>query len=198
MVDRATDHRGGTEADAGLAGLDHAEAERRALLIAAAGIEGSAPVRVTFVPAQHFSGRGMGDRNRTLWGGFVIESGAGVVYFAGDTGRGSHFAAIRERFGPPRLALLPIGAYRPRWFMAPVHLDPRDAVEAHLALGAGTSAGIHHGTIALADDGCDEPLADLGQALQALDVPAVRFVTPTFGQPVDVPALSSLVAVPPP
>lgn len=151
------------------------------------GVEGAARVRVTFVPAQHFSGRGLGDRNRTLWGGFVLESDAGVVYFAGDTGRGTHFAAIRERFGPPRLALLPIGAYRPRWFMAPVHLDPPGAVEAHLALGAGTSVGIHHGTIALADDGRDEPLVDLGDALRANSVPSARFVTPTFGQPFDVP-----------
>ncbi len=149
--------------------------------------------RVTFVPAQHFSGRGLSDRNRTLWGGFVVQSGAGVVYFAGDTGRGPHFAALRERFGPPRLALIPIGAYRPRWFMAPVHLDPAEAVEAHRVLGAGTSVGIHYGTFALADDGRAEPLTDLAAALTAQGVPAERFVTPAFGEAFDVPALSSLV-----
>src|SRR4029077_19959414 len=70
------------------------------------------------VPAVHFSARGIFDRNRTLWCGYVIEAGNRMVYFAGDTGFGPHFAAIRERFGAPRLALLPIGAYQPHWFMS--------------------------------------------------------------------------------
>jgi Predicted Zn-dependent hydrolases of the beta-lactamase fold len=87
----------------------------------------------------------------------VIEAANRVVYFAGDTSFGDHFAAIRERFGPPRLALLPIGAYEPRWFMSPVHMSPEDAVRAHRILGAGTSIAIHHGTFQLADDGIDTP-----------------------------------------
>lgn len=71
------------------------------------------------VPAQHFSGRGPFDRDETLWGGFVLESQGGPIFFAGDTGMSEHFAQIRARFGPTRLAVLPIGAFEPRWFMKP-------------------------------------------------------------------------------
>jgi len=109
------------------------------------------------VPALHFSARGLLDRNRTLWCGYVIESAVGNVYFAADTAFGAHFGWIRDRFGPPRLALLPIGAYEPRWFMASVHMNPEDAAEAHRALGAATSIAIHHGTFQLADEALDEP-----------------------------------------
>jgi L-ascorbate metabolism protein UlaG (beta-lactamase superfamily) len=107
------------------------------------------------VPALHFSARGIFDRNRTLWCGYVIETGDRIIYFAGDTGFGDHFARIRERFGAPRLALLPIGAYEPRWFMSPVHMAPDEAVRAHQILGARTSIAIHHGTFQLADEGLD-------------------------------------------
>lgn len=107
------------------------------------------------VPAMHFSGRGLFDRNRTLWCGYVIECRERLVYYAGDTGFGPHFAWIRERFGSPRLALLPIGAYEPRWFMSPVHMAPNEAVRAHQILASGTSIAIHHGTFQLADDGID-------------------------------------------
>jgi L-ascorbate metabolism protein UlaG (beta-lactamase superfamily) len=109
------------------------------------------------VPALHFSARGIFDRNRTLWCGYVIEAADRLVYFAGDTAFGDHFARIRERFGAPRLALLPIGAYAPRWFMSPIHMGPEDAARAHRILGARTSIAIHHGTFQLADDGLDTP-----------------------------------------
>ncbi len=78
-------------------------------------------IRVAAVPTQHFSGRGLSDRDRALWAGFVITGPAGAMYFAGDSGFGPHFEEIRDRYGPPRLALLPIGAYRPEWFMSRVH-----------------------------------------------------------------------------
>ncbi len=107
------------------------------------------------VPALHFSGRGLFDRNKTLWCGYVVESQNGMVYFAGDTAFGDHFSQIRTRFGSPRLALLPIGAYEPRWFMSPVHMGPEEAVRAHEILGAGTSLAIHHGSFQLADDAVD-------------------------------------------
>jgi len=109
------------------------------------------------VPALHFSARGIFDRNRTLWCGYVIESANRIVYFAGDTGFGGHFGLIRERFGVPGLALLPIGAYEPRWFMSPVHMSPEDAVKAHHILGAKTSIAIHHGTFQLTDESLDTP-----------------------------------------
>ena len=113
------------------------------------------------VPALHFSSRGIYDRNQTLWCGYVIECRERLVYFAGDTGFGRHFAQIREKIGSPRLALLPIGAYEPRWFMAPIHMGPDEAVRAHDILAARTSIAIHHGTFQLADEGLDTPRQQL-------------------------------------
>lgn len=119
--------------------------------IAVAGAE------IHSVPALHFSARGPFDRNRSLWCGYVIEVRGRTIYFAGDTGFGPHFARIRERFGAPHLALLPIGAYEPRWFMEAVHMSPEDALRAHEILGAQASIAIHHGTFQLADEALDEP-----------------------------------------
>jgi L-ascorbate metabolism protein UlaG (beta-lactamase superfamily) len=113
------------------------------------------------VPAQHFSSRGIHDRNRTLWCGYVIECQERLIYFAGDTGFGRHFAQIREKFGSPRLALLPIGAYEPRWFMSPMHMAPDEAVRAHQILAARTSIAIHHGTFQLTDESLDTPKRQL-------------------------------------
>ena len=109
------------------------------------------------VPALHFSARGIFDRNKTLWCGYAIEFPERLVYFAGDTGFGGHFAQIREKFGPPQLALLPIGAYEPSWIMSPVHMVPEEAVRAHEILGTKSSIAIHHGPFQLADEGIDTP-----------------------------------------
>ena len=109
------------------------------------------------VPALHFSSRGIFDRNMTLWCGYMIECQDRFVYFAGDTAFGRHFGQIREQFGSPRLALLPIGAYEPRWFMSPVHMSPDEAVRAHQTLGAKTSIAIHHGTFQLSDEAIGTP-----------------------------------------
>jgi L-ascorbate metabolism protein UlaG (beta-lactamase superfamily) len=113
------------------------------------------------VPALHFSARGIWDRNLTLWCGYLIESQQRLVYFAGDTAFGPHFSQIREKFGSPHAALLPIGAYEPRWFMACVHMSPAEAVRAHEILAVKTSIAIHHGTFRLADDGLDTPSKEL-------------------------------------
>lgn len=113
------------------------------------------------VPALHFSARGIHDRNQTLWCGYVIEWQDRLVYFAGDTAFGDHFAQIREKLGSPHLALLPIGAYSPRWFMSPVHMGPDEAVRAHEILAAKTSIAIHHGTFKLTDEGIDTPAREL-------------------------------------
>jgi len=91
----------------------------------------------------------------------MIECQERLVYFAGDTGFGAHFAQIREEFGSPNVALLPVGAYEPRWFMSPVHMAPDEAVKAREILGAKTSIAIHHGTFQLADDGIDTPAKQL-------------------------------------
>ncbi len=134
------------------------------------------------VPALHFSSRGILDRNLTLWCGYVIESQERLVYFAGDTAFGRHFAQIREKFGPPHLALLPIGAYEPRWFMSPVHMTPDEAVRAHEILAARTSIVIHHGTFQLADEGIDTPKKQLIACAQH-----ESFLVLKNGQFIDIP-----------
>ena len=150
-------------------------------------------VRIAAVPAQHFSGRGLFDRDRALWAGWVATGAAGSAYFAGDTGFGPHFGEIRNRFGSPRLALLPIGAYRPEWFMSRVHMSPDEALRAHEILGAGTSVGIHFGTFRLADDGQDEAPARI-EALTRASAAAPRFWVLGFGEGRDVPRVAAAAA----
>ncbi|HUP63036.1 MAG TPA: MBL fold metallo-hydrolase [Thermoanaerobaculia bacterium] len=142
-------------------------------------------VKVTLVPAQHFCARALSDRNATLWGGFVISGPSGHAYFAGDTGWGDHFAQIAQRFGSVRVAMLPIGAYLPRWFMKSAHISPAEAIDAHVALQARTSIAMHYGTFRLGDDGHEEPARDLRAALAAKGNPRVLIVDHGFG--VDVP-----------
>lgn len=132
-------------------------------------------VTLTCVPAKHFSGRGLCDRDATLWCGYVVGAPGGNVFFAGDTGYGDHFAEIRERLGPVRAALLPIGSYRPRWFMHPMHMAPEEALRAHHDLGANTSVAIHYFTFPLGDDGLAEPGAELETALAAEGDDPARF-----------------------
>jgi len=122
-------------------------------------------LNVTCVPAKHFSGRWLSDGDATLWCGYIVHGSAGNIYFAGDTGMGNHFVEIKNRLGPIRLALLPIGAYLPNWFMHPVHLSPTEAVEAHHLLAAHVSTAMHFGTFALGDDGEFEPVQTLRKAL---------------------------------
>ena len=152
----------------------------------------SAPARrglsVMSTPVQHFSGRGLFDRNQTLWTGFMLSGGAGHVFFAGDTGYGPHFAEIRRRLGKTRLALLPIGAYKPVWFMGPVHMSPEQALAAHRDLEADTSVGIHYGTFELADDGQDEPRQEIERGLAQSPLSESRFWVLENGEGRDVPA----------
>ncbi len=124
-----------------------------------------ASATVTATPARHFSARTPFDRNRTLWAGFMIEAGGMKLFFAGDSGAGEHWSAIQARLGAPDVALLPIGAYEPRWMMQPVHMNPAEAVAAHDALGARQSIGMHFGTFHLTDEAIDAPVATL-QALR--------------------------------
>jgi L-ascorbate metabolism protein UlaG (beta-lactamase superfamily) len=137
-------------------------------------------VRITMTPAQHFSARTLWDRNNTLWGGFLIEAGK-KIYFAGDTAYTGYFRQIRERFGPVDLALLPIGAYEPRWFMRDVHVNPAEALQAHLDLQAKASIAMHFGTFALADEGICDPVDALQQALSEKNVSAFEFQVLEFG-----------------
>jgi N-acyl-phosphatidylethanolamine-hydrolysing phospholipase D len=114
-------------------------------------------LRVHCVPAQHFSGRGLFDRNRRLWAGFVVEGAARRFYHAGDTGYFAGFAEIGRRFGPLHLAALPVGAYEPRAMMRPVHVNPEEAVQAAFDVRAAATLGMHWGTFDLTDEPLDEP-----------------------------------------
>ncbi|MDI4663222.1 MBL fold metallo-hydrolase [Xanthobacter autotrophicus] len=129
-------------------------------------------------PANHWSARGLKDRRFALWGGFVLTTPEGVIYFAGDTGYGTGdiFRAVRRAFGPPRLALIPIGAYEPRWFMAPQHTNPEEAVRILEDTGAAQGLGIHWGTFRLTDEAQDAPKQALAQALRTAGIPAERFL----------------------
>ncbi|HET6923046.1 MAG TPA: MBL fold metallo-hydrolase [Anaeromyxobacteraceae bacterium] len=114
-------------------------------------------VTVTFVPAQHFSQRSLSDRGRGLWGGFVVQGGSATLYHAGDTGYFAGFAEIGRAFPGIDAAMLPIGAYEPRWFMKGMHVDPDEALQALQDLGARTFVAMHWGTFKQADEALDEP-----------------------------------------
>jgi len=131
---------------------------------------------VVFAPALHWSRRGLFDRNRSLWGSFLVRSGGRLVYFGGDSGYAGHFKEIRKRFGPVDLAFLPVGAYEPRWFMKDMHMNPADAVQAHLDLESRKSVGIHFGTFPMAAEDFDRPGKDLAEALRREGIPAEDFV----------------------
>jgi L-ascorbate metabolism protein UlaG (beta-lactamase superfamily) len=132
-------------------------------------------LEIVFTECRHMSGRGIGDQGRTLWGAFVVRSSAGAIYFAGDSGYGPHYRETGQRYGPISLSLLPIGAYEPRWFMADGHLNPSEAVQAHLDLGSRQSVGIHFGTFQLTYEGIDQPVIDLEKALEQAGVSPERF-----------------------
>lgn len=138
-------------------------------------------LRLHAVPARHWSRRGALDTNRALWSGWVIE-GAHRVYFAGDTGYGEHFAEIRARLGPPDLAILPIGAYLPRWFMAAQHISPGEAVLAGDVLGAGVSMAMHHACFRLADDGQWQAQEEFEAMIVAREDRDVAFWAPAHGE----------------
>jgi L-ascorbate metabolism protein UlaG (beta-lactamase superfamily) len=141
-------------------------------------------LRIHVTPALHWSKRGFFDANTALWGAFVVEAPGGPIYFAADTGfgTGSTFAEVRERFGAPRLSLLPIGAYEPRWFMHPQHMNPEESVRAHKILESRASLAIHHGTIQLTDEAIDAPVAALMDALTQHSVDPARFLVPDAGE----------------
>ena len=137
-------------------------------------------IDVTYVPAQHWSSRTPFDRRRALWGGHVVETAAGRLFFAGDTGYGPHLKAIGRLFEPD-IALLPIGAYEPRWFMSAQHMNPADAVRAHRDLGANLSLGIHWGTFQLTDEAIDAPLRALAAARRDAAIEDDAFLAPEPG-----------------
>jgi N-acyl-phosphatidylethanolamine-hydrolysing phospholipase D len=132
-------------------------------------------IEIHSVPAQHFSARGPFDRDRTHWCGWVLRSASRTIYFAGDTGYCPGFQEIGRRFGGVNLALIPIGAYRPRWLMQPVHVDPFEAVKIHQDVRSRFSVGGHWGTFRLTDEPLGEPPALLNVALAAQNLSSKNF-----------------------
>jgi L-ascorbate metabolism protein UlaG (beta-lactamase superfamily) len=129
------------------------------------------------VPAQHFSGRGTLDRDQTLWCGYCIHGRHGNIYFAGDSGYNPDtFKEIGQRT-KPTLSIIPIGAFKPEWFMSPIHCSPDEAVMIHKDLHSPVSIASHFGTFPLADDGCDDPVEALASALRREGIPAGQFIT---------------------
>jgi N-acyl-phosphatidylethanolamine-hydrolysing phospholipase D len=142
---------------------------------------------IWFVPSQHWSARTLFDRSETLWGGYVVKTPAGAAhpysfYFAGDTGYSPDFRDIGARFGGFDLALIPIGAYSPRWFMGQQHVDPEEAVRIFQDVHAKKAIGIHWGTFELADDPLDEPPRLLAEAVRKAGLPADAFTVLEHGQ----------------
>jgi len=146
----------------------------------------SEELAVHCVPAQHGSARTLFDRNRTHWCGWVIKSTDRTAYFAGDTGYSPIFRELGEQFGGFDLAMIPIGAYNPRWLMHPVHLNPADAVQVHLDVRSRLSIACHWGTFRLADEPPEEPPALLAQELALAHVDPAKFLAIRPGDAVEV------------
>lgn len=150
-------------------------------------------VEIVLTPVQHWSARGLTDRLRTLWGGWALFAPDFHLFFAGDTGYSADFADIHARFarrqggGGFDLALLPVGAYAPRWFMKDQHVDPGEAVRIHLDLAARRSLGIHWGTFELSDEPLDEPPRALAAARRALGLADEAFLLIAIGQTLRLP-----------
>jgi L-ascorbate metabolism protein UlaG (beta-lactamase superfamily) len=145
-------------------------------------------VAVTLVPTRHWSARGLFDRNKTLWASFVLETPVGKLYIVCDSGygEGAHFRKVAEAHGPLRLAILPIGAYEPRWFMRDQHMNPEDAVKALADCGAAQALGHHWGTFQLTDEAINAPVIALGEALDQAKVPREKFAALKPGQVFEV------------
>jgi L-ascorbate metabolism protein UlaG (beta-lactamase superfamily) len=143
---------------------------------------------VTLVPTRHWSARGLFDRNRSLWASFVLDTPAGKIYIVCDSGygEGKHFQSVRQAHGPLRLAILPIGAYEPRWFMRDQHMNPFDAVKAFADCGAERALAHHHGTFQLTDEAIDAPVKALFAALDEANIPRERFVALKPGQVMEI------------
>ena len=145
-------------------------------------------VAVTLVPTRHWTARGLFDRNKALWASFVLETPRGRLYIVCDSGygTGAHFRRVAEAHAPIKLAILPIGAYEPRWFMRDQHMNPEDAVQALQDCGAETALAHHHGTFQLTDEAIDAPVHALHAALDQAGIPHERFGVLKPGQVVEI------------
>jgi L-ascorbate metabolism protein UlaG (beta-lactamase superfamily) len=163
----------------------------------------SADITITLVPAQHFSSRTLWDRNKTLWGGFVISGPSGNVYYSGDTGYGPHFREIARRFSPIRVALLPIAPFRPPQAKEPVpgyrsvvHMGPAEAVQAHLDLNPRISIAAHFQVFRLGMEGFEDAVNALSSTLKEYNLEPDAFVAPVLGRAIEAPGALSVSSQP--
>ncbi len=145
-------------------------------------IQISADLTITYAPTQHFAARGIRDRMKSLWGSYMIQHRNKHIYFGADSGYSTHFADINKRLGAPDIALLGMGAYEPRWFMKPMHMNPAEAVQAHIDLGSKLSIGMHFGTFQLSTEAFDQPKIDLAKALTDTGISHNQFITLNEGE----------------
>jgi L-ascorbate metabolism protein UlaG (beta-lactamase superfamily) len=138
--------------------------------------------RITAVPVQHWSKRGLAGRNKTLWAGWVIQSGDFRFFFTGDSGYTPIFKEIGKKLGPFDLSAIPIGAYEPRWFMKSHHINPEEAVQVHTDVRSKKSVAIHWGTFILTDEPLDEPPKRLGTAMAEKKLPSSDFLVLKHGE----------------
>ena len=122
-------------------------------------------IRFTFTPVQHWSKRGLFDRNKSLWGGWHVQYKDYALYHAGDTGYSSDFKDTKNKLGSPKYAFIPIGAYDPEWFMASSHVNPEQAVKIMIDLEAEYAFGMHWGTFVLTDEDTLEPPQRLSETV---------------------------------
>jgi L-ascorbate metabolism protein UlaG (beta-lactamase superfamily) len=137
---------------------------------------------IYFLEAKHWSKRSLFDTNKTLWGSFAIASKDFKIYFAGDSGYDDHFKKIGLKFNGFDLALLPIGAYQPIWFMKDNHINPKQALQAHLDLKAKKSIAIHYKTFPLGMEDYFDPIIDLQEAKSKEELNNIDFALPAFGE----------------
>lgn len=140
----------------------------------------NADLTITAAPSQHFSGRGLKDRNATLWSSMVIRSKRHSVFFSGDTGLTTEYATIRERLGPFDLVMLEVGAFHPSW--GDIHLGPENALKAYSLLGGGAFLPVHWGTFSLAMHAWDEPVETLLKLAPKYDA---QLLMPRLGEAVE-------------
>lgn len=139
-------------------------------------------IKITLTPAKHWSARTFYDRNTSLWGSFVITLDEEKLFFAGDTAYCPVFKLIGEKYGPFTLSAIPIGAYKPRWFLKDVHCDPTEAIHIHKDLRSKQSVAVHWGTYPLAEDDSIEPALELAKARKSLSIDTNDFFTLSHGE----------------
>ncbi len=140
-------------------------------------------MKVCATPANHFSSRGMFDRDQTLWCGFGIHTGVDWIYYVGDTGYSDIFKEIGRHLSPLQSAIIPIGAYQPQWFMSPIHISPEQAIQVHKDLGEPLSFACHFNTFPLADDNAEDPVEGLKVAMNEAKISENQFLVLTEGIP---------------